>query len=136
MRLLSAAPNFRDLGGLKAAYGRELPSGRVFRSGALDELETEDLVRLKAMGLRLCCDLRTESERLLAPSRWPEGGEPRLLQLELASDIRAHNPDLVEMVRQASGREVAAQVMLGLYRTMPSACAPILARLLPELVEA
>jgi len=135
-RLLPAAPNFRDIGGLRGADGRVVRRRQVYRSGALDQLLDEDLARLASFGLGLCCDLRTAAERQHSPSRWPPGGAPRLLELEFASDIRALGPELMLALSQAPSADTALRLMLGLYRGMPAACAPLLARLLPELADA
>ena len=135
-RLLAAAPNFRDVGGLRGAGGRLVRRRQIYRSGALDQLLDEDLARLAGFGLGLCCDLRTATERQRSPSRWPPGGVPRLLELEFATDIRALSPGLMLALSQAPSAENALQLMLGLYRGMPAASAPLLARLLPELADA
>jgi protein-tyrosine phosphatase len=135
-RLLAGAPNFRDIGGLRGAGGRAVRQRLVYRSGALDQLLDEDLARLAGFGLGLCCDLRTAAERLHSPSRWPPGGMPRLLELEFASDVRALSPELMQALREAPSADLALQLMLDLYRGMPAACAPLLARLLPDLANA
>ena len=135
-RLLVDAPNFRDIGGLRGADGRVVRHRQVFRSGALDQLLDEDLVRLAGFGLGLCCDLRSATERERSPSRWPPGAAPRLLELEFATDIRTLSPELILALSQAPGPDKALQVMLGLYRAMPVTAAPLLARLLPELADA
>jgi protein-tyrosine phosphatase len=135
-RLLAAVPNFRDIGGLRGAGGCVVRSGMVYRSGALDALLDEDLARLAGYGVAFCCDLRTAAERTRSPSRWPEGRPPRLLELEFASDVRALGPELMHRLAAQPSREAAAAIMLGLYRSMPATCAPLLARLLPELANA
>jgi protein-tyrosine phosphatase len=135
-RLLAAAPNFRDIGGLRGAGGGVVRRRQVYRSGALDQLLDEDLARLASFGLGLCCDLRTAAERQQSPSRWPPGAAPRLLELEFASDIRALSPERMLALIQAPGADKARQLMLGLYCGMPITCAPLLARLLPELADA
>ena len=135
-RLLAGAPNFRDLGGLKGVGGRVVRAGMVYRSGALDELLAVDLSLLETLGVSLCCDLRTGSERALSPSRWPEGRVPRLLELEFSSDVRALSPELMQLLNDAPSADNAMQMMLGLYRSMPTTCAPLLARLFPELAGA
>ncbi len=135
-RLLEGAPNFRDLGGLKGVDGRSVRAGMVYRSGALDELRVADLALLETLGVSLCCDLRTGAERTLSPSRWPEGRVPRLLELEFSSDVRALSPELMQLLSAAPSPDNAMRMMLGLYRSMPATCAPLLARLFPELADA
>lgn len=135
-RLLAAAPNFRDIGGLRASGGRVVRSGLVYRSGALDALQDDDLALLAGFGITLCCDLRTAAERTRSPSRWPSGRVPRLLELEFASDVRALGPELMDRLAAEPSHEAAAGLMLGLYRGMPAASAPLLAQLLPQLADA
>lgn len=135
-RLLTGSPNFRDLGGLRGTASRVVRAGMVYRSGALDGLLAADLVLLESLGVSLCCDLRTGSERTLSPSRWPEGRVPRLLELEFSSDVRALSPELMQLLSDAPSPDNAMQMMLGLYRSMPATCAPLLARLFPELAGA
>lgn len=64
---LRGASNVRDLGGWPAGSGR-VRFGRLFRAAALSELTPEDTAMLRALGLRIVCDLRGEAERAAAPS--------------------------------------------------------------------
>ncbi|GAC1632827.1 MAG: tyrosine-protein phosphatase [Nevskia sp.] len=134
-RLLNAAPNFRDVGGLATADGRSLRHGLLYRSDALDELDADDLLRLGSLAIRVCCDLRSDGERLQRPSRWPEGGAPRTLALPVATDIRVLMPELVKQLREDPSAEGAAQLMRHLYRDLPVACAPVLARLFTLMID-
>ena len=67
--VLLGAPNFRDLGGLKAADGRIVGHRRLLRSGQLGELHGEDIALLRQeFGGDLCViDLRGASERIRRP---------------------------------------------------------------------
>lgn len=67
---LEGAMNFRDFGGYVTTGGRMVKARRLFRSGALGGLTEADHVVLKAFRIRLICDLRRESERQHAPTRW------------------------------------------------------------------
>jgi len=134
-RLLNAAPNFRDIGGLTTADGRSLRAGLIYRSDALDELDSDDLERLGSLAIKVCCDLRSDSEREQRPSRWPEGGAPLTLAMAVATDIRVLMPELVKQLRDDPSAEGAAQLMRQLYRDLPVACAPVLARLFTMVVE-
>ncbi len=56
---------------------------------------------------------------------------PRLLELEFSSDVRALSPELMQLLNDAPSADNAMRMMLGLYRSMPATCAPLLARLFP-----
>jgi protein-tyrosine phosphatase len=62
---LRGAPNFRDLGGLRARDGRVVQHGRLLRSGQLGELEPADVALLrKWLGRNVwLIDLRGAAER-------------------------------------------------------------------------
>ena len=60
---LEGAPNFRDLGGLPAADGKRIKSGRLLRSGHLAYITPEAARTLvEDYGLKTVIDLRTENE--------------------------------------------------------------------------
>ena len=134
-RLLNAAPNFRDVGGLPTADGRRLRHGLLYRSDALDELDADDLVRIEKLAIKVCCDLRSDGERLQRPSRWPEGRAPRTLALPVATDIRVLMPELVTQLRRDPSAEGAARLMQHLYRDLPVVCAPVLAQLFTLMID-
>ncbi|MBK7250775.1 MAG: tyrosine-protein phosphatase [Gammaproteobacteria bacterium] len=71
---LEGACNFRDLGGYVCAGGGQVRFGRLFRSGGLSRLDAATAPRLTALGVRTIWDLRRESERRHAPTRWPDTG--------------------------------------------------------------
>ena len=61
---LKGVVNFRDLGGLSTADGRQVRSGRVFRSAGLCTATREDVDVLRdRLGIRTIIDLRTDHER-------------------------------------------------------------------------
>ena len=134
-RMLKTAPNFRDVGGLPTMDGRMLRTGLVYRSGALDALDAGDIAVLRNLGIRLCLDLRSRSERLGNPSCWAEDRAPRVLALEVATDIRVLDRELADWLAQHPDRAGATRLMHGIYRSMPLSCAPVLSRLFEELVE-
>lgn len=69
---LRGGVNFRDIGGYRTREGLHTRWGRVFRSGALNDLTTDDLNYLQDMGLRLICDLRTAVESRKYHDRLPD----------------------------------------------------------------
>ncbi|MFG1654814.1 tyrosine-protein phosphatase [Micromonospora sp. NPDC049275] len=63
--------NFRDLGGYRAADGRTLRWGLLYRSDSLGKLSGADLDRFQALGVRTVIDLRYPWE-IAARGRAPE----------------------------------------------------------------
>jgi protein tyrosine/serine phosphatase len=64
--------NFRDLGGYRAADGRTVRWGRLFRADDLCRLGDDDLARLGALGIRTVIDLR-RPEEITRSGRVPAG---------------------------------------------------------------
>ncbi len=135
MTLLKTAPNFRDIGGLPARDGRTVRAGLVYRSDALDALDADDLARLASLSPKVCCDLRSDGERLQRPHRWPIGAEPRVLNLSVATDIRVLMPELVLELRNNATAEGAGALMRHLYRDLPTVCVPVLKRVFELLLD-
>lgn len=81
---LEGAANFRDLGGYRTADRRYVRWGLIYRSGHLANLTAHDYEYLGGMGIRLVCDVRTESERQRSPTRWM-GLAPEFLSAPIAS---------------------------------------------------
>jgi protein-tyrosine phosphatase len=66
---LEGGSNFRDMGGYPAADGKHVRWGRMFRSGGQAMLTPTDLERVRQLKLANLVDLRSDEERLLAPSK-------------------------------------------------------------------
>ena len=67
---LFGSPNFRDVGGYQTKDGRFVRRGMVFRSGDSARLLDADAEALRALGIQLIIDMRSEKERLASASRW------------------------------------------------------------------
>ncbi len=80
---LQGAFNFRDVGGLATARGREVRRGLLFRSDSLSRLTPADLRTVQGLGLRTVVDLRTTRERASAPDRLPRGQGIRCVHLPM-----------------------------------------------------
>jgi protein-tyrosine phosphatase len=131
---LEGAPNFRDIGGYPATDDQAIRPGRLFRSQGLHTLTDSDLETLRSLDVRLVCDLRSERERLLQPSRWPGGMRTQHLDLAVAEDIRAGGSILVDMVRSNPGAGSARSMMIANYRQFPARFAPPLQQLFARLL--
>ncbi len=64
---LQGAYNVRDMGGYKAADGRQVAWGKVFRSGDLNKLTAADLSYLSGVGIKTYIDFRDSAEMAAAP---------------------------------------------------------------------
>src|SRR5256886_15356430 len=67
---LEGAKNFRDLGGYRTSDGHYVRWGFVYRSNHLVNLTAKDFEYLNSLGIRLICDVRSDSERARAPDHW------------------------------------------------------------------
>lgn len=70
---LEGGANLRDIGGYHTADGRSVRWGQVYRSGTLAALTDNDVATLAHLGLKVICDLRSDTEVKAAPDRLPEG---------------------------------------------------------------
>ena len=81
---LDGAKNFRDLGGYIGADNRLLRWGKVFRSGHLSALSTENNQQWDKLNIGLIVDLRTEYEREKSPSQIPTSSvTPQIKELNI-----------------------------------------------------
>jgi protein-tyrosine phosphatase len=132
---LTGAPNFRDLGGYAASDGRRVKLQRVYRSGALADLTDTDLEQILDLDIRLVCDLRSEHERRLFPSRWPAGHSTDTLQFDISADMRALNDTLRRTLLDDPSEKGAHAMMRHAYRLFPKAFAPRLHELFDYLLD-
>jgi protein-tyrosine phosphatase len=102
---LQGCSNLRDLGGYRAADGRRVRLGRVFRSASLAGLTEADLTLFGATGIRTVCDLRGEREAARAPSRLPVAGAPEVVRLPIEPRVGASLRDLLAR-EEATGEDV------------------------------
>jgi len=66
---LEQGSNFRDIGGYRTADGRHVRWGLIYRSGAQPLLTAADLAQIQSLGLTQLVDLRSNEERIIAPSK-------------------------------------------------------------------
>ncbi|MBC7984468.1 MAG: tyrosine-protein phosphatase, partial [Candidatus Obscuribacterales bacterium] len=95
--------------------GRQVAWGKVFRTGVLTYLTAADHPQLRALGIRVICDLRRADERTREPTRWPdETARP------LSWDDGAAPPTIRTLADKhpytAAGMRAA---MCDLYRALP-----------------
>lgn len=102
---LQGCSNLRDLGGYRAADGRRVRYGLVFRSASLAGLTETDMPVFGATGIRTVCDLRGENEAARAPSRLPAAGAPEVVRLPIEPRVGASLRDLLAR-EEATGEDV------------------------------
>lgn len=89
--------NLRDLGGYRAAGGRTIATGRVFRADALGQATERDVAAIGRLGLRLVCDLRGDEEVARQPDHLPTGvayeRSPMLINPNVLADYSAPDFD-------------------------------------------
>ncbi len=118
---LEGGSNFRDLGGHRAADGRTVRRGAVFRSAHLGDLTGEDRRQLGGLGVRTIVDLRGVSEAAETP-HLIDGLDCRV--------VGAHiEPGVGEKIRGAVADGSATpflmmQFLTDHYRDYPRRCAP------------
>lgn len=60
---LQGTYNFRDIGGYHTKSGKRVAFGKLFRSDELSRLTPEDVIKIKALGIRTIIDFRNTKER-------------------------------------------------------------------------
>jgi protein-tyrosine phosphatase len=114
---LDHGSNFRDIGGYAAQDGKHVRWGMIYRSAATPLLTPADVARLKALGLANLVDLRSDEERLLAPTRLD--GIP----------YSAVGYSMATMMSPSGGFD-----MKGIYRNFPTLLAPQLRIIFRDLI--
>ena len=66
---LETGSNFRDIGGYEGFGGRHIKWGLIYRSGGTPLLSDSDLAEVSQLGLKSVVDLRSDDERVIAPTR-------------------------------------------------------------------
>ena len=83
-RVLVAAANLRDLGGLTTTEGLRVRTGLLFRAGYLCDLDGPDRDALDSLGIRTILDLRRPTEVAARPH--PEMDGVEIVQTSVSSD--------------------------------------------------
>jgi len=118
---LQGGSNFRDLGGYRAADGRRVRRGAVFRSAHLGALTDVDRANLGKLGVRTIVDLRGVSEA---------ADTPHLIDGLACRVVGAHiEPGVGAKIRGAvadgsANPHLVMQFMTDHYRDYPRRCAP------------
>lgn len=130
--VLTGAPNFRDLGGHRAAHGLRVRKGLVYRSEHLGSLTPADIARIRELGIGLVCDIRSAHERRHTPNRLPEAVPT--WHLDVSVDLRAGHAAVAQSLVSNPTEQGAMESMLVSYRLFPRAFERHLARLFEHLL--
>jgi protein-tyrosine phosphatase len=127
---LAGGRNFRDLGGYRAADGRQVRWGHIYRSGVMSGLTAADMAYLRSLGVAVICDLRSVRERTSQPNPFLKAGGPQVVAFdyELASSLDA--------LTQAKTREAAIDAFAAAYVDFSDRLAPQYTDLFARLVAA
>lgn len=121
--ILSSAPNFRDLGGLRTATGRTVRHGLVYRSDALHSIAEEEVGVYNGLGIRQLVDLRTPLERESLPDITPEGAAYAAVSVQNPEAAGANFTAALadpEAARRAFADGAAERFMHDVYRELVS----------------
>lgn len=132
---ITGAINFRDFGGILTADGRRIKRNRLFRSGELHELTSSDFEALNAIGVATICDLRSKKERESRPVRWTGPISPKIIEIDVAADIRGADREVVASLRDNPTGATAERTIIQFYSSMPKALLTRLPGLFGHLTE-
>lgn len=114
-----ASLNFRDLGGLPLGRGLRVKHGVLYRGPGPARLDDEHRATLRALGIRLVCDLRSEPERQDGMHACDPPAE--VLRLDLANDFADEASHAFGLLRERPDPEGARAAMRAIYAAMPAA---------------
>ncbi|MFT5167259.1 MAG: protein-tyrosine phosphatase [Saprospiraceae bacterium] len=111
---MKGTPNFRDIGGIYTTDGRMVEWGKIYRSGKLSKLKSDDLIYMQNLNIKSVCDLRYTSEIEKDPDKlpvgaayyhFPIGGEEGLFYQQLKKKV------LKKKVRKKEAKKEFIKVM-------------------------
>lgn len=107
---LAQGSNFRDIGGYEGADGKRVRWGLIYRSGAQPMLTPGDVATIHQLGIAQLVDLRSNEERLVAPTRIT------------AVPYTAVGYSMIDMMRTPNGAPLRNGAEM--YRNLPAFLAP------------
>jgi len=123
--------NFRDFGGYATTDNRRLRSGRVYRSGTLDNVRGEDFYWLQALGLKTIVDLRGPQEKNMPPTL----AGARRIDLPIELENRAREKLQPLMTKRGAEHEVV-DILKQMYRDLADEAWPQASQLFQILLNA
>jgi protein-tyrosine phosphatase len=105
--------NFRDFGGYATTDGRRMRTGRLYRSGTLDDARPADLRTVQAIGLKTIVDLRAPREK----KELPRLDGARRIDVPIELENRAREKIQPLMTKRGAESEVV-EVLKQVYRDL------------------
>lgn len=127
---LQGGRNFRDLGGWRAADGRQVKWGKLYRSGVMANLTLTDLEYLKALGILTICDLRSPQERASEPSPFLKTPGPKVVATDY--DMSASMAGLMSMKTREDAIRGFADAYVGFLDMLTPHYTDLFARLVAD----
>jgi protein-tyrosine phosphatase len=124
--------NFRDVGGMPTASGGIVRPGVLYRSegpASFDEVHRSELATL---GIKLVCDLRSNSERDKDPNDWSTAA--RLLNMDITADLRVSTNAGWATLKNNPTLEAGRRALAVNYSQMPDQILPNLEMLVDAVV--
>ena len=131
---LAGAPNFRDLGGIPAAQGRPIRSGRLYRSEAIANLDADEAAALARLGIGLVFDLRSAAEAQAVPNHYWTAQGAEVLAFDIGADVKAKG-SFWNRLQDDARPETVSLLLQSVYRSIPMAVAPALRTLFDRLAQ-
>lgn len=128
--------NLRDLGGYRAADGRTLRWGMLYRSDHLGRLSVRDLRYFGALELSTIVDFRCSSEKAEAPDRLPRGHAIRVVELpifEHDESAVAGSAFKARIMRGDVADIDATAVLIDAYQKLATTFTPVYRQFLAEV---
>lgn len=110
--------NFRDFGGIAVADGRQVATGRLFRSGQSGPLGNVPFDHLHTLGLKVCVDMRFPDEVHQSPMPWGSDGAPTTLRME--DGEKGDAPHHAFFSGSLGSADDVHQLYISFYRSLPS----------------
>lgn len=124
--------NFRDCGGYATADGLRMRTGRLYRSGTLDDARGADLRAVQTLGLKTIVDLRAPREK---KKELPTIAGARRIDLPIELENKARDRVQPLMVKRGAENEVV-DILKQLYRDLADEAWPQAGQLFHILLSA
>ncbi len=136
---LEGQPNFRDIGGIPTAEGRQVKWGQIYRSGDLHDLTDKDLAYLSNLGIATIIDFRNDIEVEDEPDRLPSGvnylRSPIAQERGIAEYKRLKRQLVLHQIRRTEAKERFKMFMEGFVDEAADDLKPVMEKLLdPQAV--